>query len=512
MNAMDGTDACCGLNKTSLVRLSLLLVAAVIVGVLAPRGDIVSPDSQLTVTSDPAGATIFINGRLAGATPLVLPGLKAGGYSIRIERENFIPVTRTVRLSRGDTVLNESLPAVATEVMRVDIKPEGAEVLLDGEFQGHTPLYLPEVSAGEHELVVRKTNFNTYTRRIQVDAGQPLKFSDELEDKVLTMLNGNIAKEPTRVAHYVDLAHYLFVNNKIPEAAEIYAQALEVSAAPLEFAQNVPTQERQLEVRLRAEDQNRLNEELRKKEHWPGKDLAAFVKTIEHARELAINAGSYKDWKWAREMANNYVRDGRVEDAQRLLLRHIDAVKSGHDPDLAQAYIDLMSVRLKMKKIDLVRESYKSFMNLYGQQAQLLRQAGNAVYSAHSLYDGRDRSEVLDMSEAMFRKGVSLSRHGDGELKALCNFELGNVLVLQSRHDQAIQPFKESIDDTKDVSTKEIRSQRLVECYKVLRRFDDARKALTDLAKSKSGDIAERARQELKEIELLEPSPDKDKK
>src|SRR5437016_1611747 len=108
---------CCGLSKTGIVRLSLLLVAAVIVGILIPRGDVVSPDSQLTVTTDPAGATVFVNGRLAGPTPLVLPGLKAGAYSVRIERENFVPVTRTVLLQHGDTALNETLPAVATAVL-----------------------------------------------------------------------------------------------------------------------------------------------------------------------------------------------------------------------------------------------------------------------------------------------------------------------------------------------------------------------------------------------------------
>ena len=504
MNDSNGTR-CCAVSKPWIVRILLLLVVLILVGMLARPG-------ELTVSSDPAGATVFVNGRLAGATPLTIPGLKKGQYSLRIEKENYTPVIRGIDIGHWSVPIYEKLPALATAPLKVEIKPEGAEVLLDGEFQGHTPLYLPDVFAGEHELVVRKTNFNAYTRRIQVEPGQPLKFSDELEDRILTMLNGNIAKEPTRVAHYVDLAHYLFVNNKVSEAADMYAQALEVSAAQLEFPAGVTQQERALELRLRAEDQNRLNEELRKKEHWPGKDLTAFIKTIENARNVVVNSGSYKDWTFAREQAANFVRDGRVEDAQRLLIRHIDAVRNATPPQLEhldQAYIDLLTVRLRMRKIDLVRESVKSFTALYGQQAMLLRQAGNAVYSNHALFEGKDRAEVLEMAETMFRKGINLSRNGEVELKALCSFELANVLVLQNRGEQAIQPYKESIEQTRDVSTKELRSQKLVDCYKVLRRFDDARKVLLDLEKSKSPDMAEHARQMLKEIELLEPSPDK---
>ena len=505
---MSGPE-CCGLSRESKVRIGLVLALLIIAAAMLLNGPLVSPREDLTVTTEPSGASIFVNGRLAGATPLVIRGLDSGSYSIRFEKENFTTRTRNIQIKRGAGPIHEKLPAIATGTVRIEVKPDGAEVVLDGEFQGHSPLYLPDVAAGEHDLVVRKTNFNTYSQRIMVEAGQPLKFNDELEDKIQIMLNGNIAKEPTRVAHYIDMGHYLFVNNRLNESAEMYAQALEVSGMPLEFAADVPADERRLEVRLRAEDQNRLNEELRHKEHWPGKDLAQFVKIVERAREVVTNAGNFKDWNWAQEQANNYIRDGRLEDAHRLLLRHIDMAKD--NPLLAQAYINLLQLRLKMKKIEPVRETYKTFMNLYGSRPELLRQAGNAVYSTQSNYDGKQRDEVLTMAETMFRKGVALSKNGEPELLALCNFELGNVLTLQNRAEDALKPYRDSIDGTRDLPTKELRSQRLVDSMKTLRHFADARKVLLVLEKSKTPEVADRAKQDLKEIDLLEPSPDNNK-
>ena len=483
-----------------------LLGFVVLAVVVTLRFATLSPKSDLTIGTQPPGATVFINGRLAGATPLIVRGIEPGTYSLRIEKENFMPVIRTLDLQHGGIPVNEVLPKIATGMVKVEMKPIGAEVVLDGEVVGQTPLFLPEVQVGEHELLVRKTNCNPYSRRIQVEQGKQLSFNDELDDRILTMLNGNIAKEKSRVAHYVDLGHYLFVNNRLNESAEAYAQALEVAGTPIEFEQTVSDEERRLEVRLRAEDQNRLNDELRKKEHWPGKDLTTFVRVVEHARETVTNAGNYRDWTWTQEQANNYVRDGKVEDAQKLLIKHIEAVKEG--PLLAQAYINLMSVRLKMKKMDTVTETYNAFMKSYGARPELLRQAGNAMYSTHSTFEGKERESVLTMAETMFRNGVTLTKHGEPELKALCNFELGNVLVLQGRGELALQPYKDSIDGTNDKGTKELRSQRLVECLKGLRKFADARKMLAELEKSKSPDIAERARQVLKEIDLLEPSPD----
>ena len=57
---------------------------------------------RLTVQSRPAGARVFVNDRLAGSTPVAIPGLPAGPATVRIEKDGYVPWTATVRVSAGE--------------------------------------------------------------------------------------------------------------------------------------------------------------------------------------------------------------------------------------------------------------------------------------------------------------------------------------------------------------------------------------------------------------------------
>jgi hypothetical protein len=82
------------------------------------------------------------------------------------------------------------------------------------------------------------------------------------------------------------------------------------------------------------------------------------------------------------------------------------------------------------------------------------------------------------------------------------------VLCYQERTELAAGVYRDSIDLTKAVTAKEDRMQRLVDCLKKLKKYSDARKVLYDLSKSPRTDISTRAKQDLKALELQEPSPD----
>ena len=73
-------------------------------------GDASAAVGGLDVQSRPAGARVFVNDRLAGATPIAIPGLPAGDATVRIEKDGYIPWTATVRVSAGEeTAVRASL-------------------------------------------------------------------------------------------------------------------------------------------------------------------------------------------------------------------------------------------------------------------------------------------------------------------------------------------------------------------------------------------------------------------
>lgn len=65
---------------------------------------------SLNVQSRPAGARVFVDGRLAGLTPLAIPDLPAGPATVRIELDGYQPWTTAVRVNPGgQTRVNASL-------------------------------------------------------------------------------------------------------------------------------------------------------------------------------------------------------------------------------------------------------------------------------------------------------------------------------------------------------------------------------------------------------------------
>jgi PEGA domain-containing protein/protein tyrosine kinase len=57
--------------------------------------------ASLQVDSRPTGARVFVDGRLVGTTPLVLPDVTGGPHTVRLEMPGYRPWITTVTLSRG---------------------------------------------------------------------------------------------------------------------------------------------------------------------------------------------------------------------------------------------------------------------------------------------------------------------------------------------------------------------------------------------------------------------------
>jgi hypothetical protein len=73
--------------------------------VKAPAPSARTPGNEaaaLVVESRPTGATVFVDGRPVGMTPLTLPGLRAGAHAVRIEIEGYRPWSSSVQVVGGE--------------------------------------------------------------------------------------------------------------------------------------------------------------------------------------------------------------------------------------------------------------------------------------------------------------------------------------------------------------------------------------------------------------------------
>jgi hypothetical protein len=73
-------------------------------------------------------------------------------------------------------------PAAASSTARLSIAsvPDGADIEIDGSFSGNTPSDL-EVPQGERSIVVKKSGYKNWERKMKVVAGSSIHLNAEME-------------------------------------------------------------------------------------------------------------------------------------------------------------------------------------------------------------------------------------------------------------------------------------------------------------------------------------------
>jgi hypothetical protein len=89
--------------------------------------------------------------------------------------QNSAPGTTQVANSPSITVV----PSTSAKV-QLESTPPGADIQLDGSFVGNTPSDV-QVADGEHSIVVKKSGFKDWERKLKVNAGSTIHLNAELE-------------------------------------------------------------------------------------------------------------------------------------------------------------------------------------------------------------------------------------------------------------------------------------------------------------------------------------------
>lgn len=159
-------------------------------------------DAGLFVSSEPGEADVFLDGVAVGRTSrmdvLMLP---SGRYDLEVRKEGFLPETRTVELTSGETgFVHVILTAISGGSIQLSSRPV-ARAFLDGAAAGRTPATLPALP-GNHTVRLERDGFLPETvsvlvrnyRVTRVDATltprtDPLVYWDE-DRTVLVFIDG----------------------------------------------------------------------------------------------------------------------------------------------------------------------------------------------------------------------------------------------------------------------------------------------------------------------------------
>jgi hypothetical protein len=132
------------------------------------------------VSSSPGGASVSLDGNPVGQTPysgsLKLNNIATGTHTVSLTLAGYSPYNAQVTVSPNtvsevSALLQRSAPSPATGGISVSSTPAGANVLLDNNFIGVTPLTLNTVAAGSHTVTIDKEGYQDYTVTTPVNAG-----------------------------------------------------------------------------------------------------------------------------------------------------------------------------------------------------------------------------------------------------------------------------------------------------------------------------------------------------
>ena len=160
-----------------------------------------SDSAVLNVGSEPAGASVKVNGLLKGVTPCTLERLPAGENELNVSLPDYEVYRSKIKLQANQTEnLTITLKPVPG-VLSVITIPTGAKLFVDDKLCGQTPLTLDSMGAGSHVVRAEMDGYTPVTRTIDFKQGEKKVEELRLEQNVGTL---EVMAKPDGVKVYLD--------------------------------------------------------------------------------------------------------------------------------------------------------------------------------------------------------------------------------------------------------------------------------------------------------------------
>ena len=170
--------------------------------------------SSLVIQTVPKKAKVYIDDELRGTTPLKIKNIVPDKYEIRIEKKGYEEIRETISIDEGedfvfDEILNEIVEIepetaaventedVATEEIKekktkksksslyVETTPKKAEVYIDEELEGTTPLKIKDIMPNEYEIRIEKNGYEEIAKTISISEGEKLVLNETLNEIIV---------------------------------------------------------------------------------------------------------------------------------------------------------------------------------------------------------------------------------------------------------------------------------------------------------------------------------------
>lgn len=135
----------------------------------------------LKLVSEPQGAKVTVNNKEVGKTPMQLDTVSEGLYQVVYDLPGFQVLARQVEVRSGQQTEVKGVLKVKPGALSVTSDPSGADVFINEQRMGVTPLVIDNVIPGTISVRVEKAQFSTLRDVVTVKPGTQASFSAPLQ-------------------------------------------------------------------------------------------------------------------------------------------------------------------------------------------------------------------------------------------------------------------------------------------------------------------------------------------
>lgn len=184
------------LKKIFLVILGMILIG----GIIFSAFNLYS--GQVQIISDPNPATIYIDGKEWGQTPMMIPSLYPSKYELRVESENYDSWDAVIEVKPQEQLIIYAYLNPKSGILDLEIIPDGVTVYIDGILSSPaTNEQTKSLPIGNHTLQLIKTGYITKSMDIVINYNEISSITCHLLPQTGTI---NITSTPKGANVYID--------------------------------------------------------------------------------------------------------------------------------------------------------------------------------------------------------------------------------------------------------------------------------------------------------------------
>jgi len=136
---------------------------------------------RIIATSQPQGAKVYLDNVYRGTTPLNLDRVATGQHQIKLAMEGYQDWSSFISVSpsRTTTVSADLIPFPAYGSISISCNQSSAKIFLDGTYKKTTyssrAVVLEDVEKGYHELLITKTGYKDWSKKVYVSSSKTIK-------------------------------------------------------------------------------------------------------------------------------------------------------------------------------------------------------------------------------------------------------------------------------------------------------------------------------------------------